>query len=131
MTLKATDVRNKLKAAPTKTLADIAKELNLSVEKLPPFSLADQKPDNRETGMIAEKAIEMKTRELSEFVPSADGGLLIYLEKRDPVEASEFAKVENSLTDRFLHGKREVVFHDWLRLCRDVARVQALPPSRG
>ncbi len=97
----------------------------MKVEKLPPFSAADQsRQEQPETSTIKGRASEMKEGELSEFVPTATGGLLVHLDKRLPIDEADFAKEKAKLAEEIGRQKGGAIFMDWLRERRKAANVQ-------
>ncbi len=129
LNLKATDIRNKIVTALKmgKSFPEAAKAAGQSVESRPPFSLSDlSSQEQPETGAFAETAMQLSPGELSEFTPSESGGALVFLDKFEPIDPAVFAKEEHSLGERFLRGKQEIAFRDWLRLQRLGARMHVL-----
>jgi len=131
MNLKATDVRNKILAGlkAGKSFADSANGLDQKVETIPPFALSDLNAEKPELAAFAEKAIELSPGQLGDFTPSPDGGMILYMDKFESADPAVFAKEERSLSERFLKGKQEIAFHDWLRIRRLAARVRVLGPG--
>ena len=128
----AQDIRATLQGgAPLKFALDQA---NLKAEKVEPFTLIDQiepsaaaeKPKNEPADMSSIKnlASQIQPGEVSEFVPSADGGLIVYLEKRDPPDPAKYQQTKNAFDERDLKNKRDVVFFEWLHDRKRDANVQ-------
>ena len=131
MNLKAAEVRAKIDAElkAGKTLEQAAETAGVKVEKLPAFSAAEQnRQEPPENSTIKGRASEMKEGELSEFVPTAAGGLLVHLDKRLPIDEADFAKEKAKVAEEIGRQKGGAIFMDWLRERRKVANVQ---PVRG
>lgn len=123
---KALETRNKILVAMNggKSFADAAKDEKVKVEEYPPFSLADldeEKPDARIVLLMSE---QMKDGELSQFQPTEDGGILVHVDKRDPIDKAKFEKERALLQPRFISGRLYFVLDEWLRTHRLAANVQ-------
>ena len=109
-------------------------QTGLKPEKIPPFSLQDEPipapksspgappsaspsaeekptPDLR---VIKQSVAELHPGDVSPFLPTADGGLIAVLEKREPLDMAKFQVTRPLLEDRMLQNKRTVVFFEWL-----------------
>lgn len=129
LTLKAADLRSKILAdvKSGKTFADAAKAHGLTPQSLPPFSSAaplGEKPP--EAPMIMSTAFELKEGQLSEFVPTSEGGFLVFVAKRLPVDEAQFASDRAKMLPRYEEVRRRVVFQEWLRLRKAEARIQVI-----
>ena len=105
--------------------------LNFSLEKtglkeemVPPFTLIeafeatapDAKKDRpKDFVTIANAAAQTQPGQVSDFVPSEDGGLIVYLEKREPPDPAKYEKERTAFDERLLKYKRDAVFAEWLR----------------
>lgn len=123
---KAVETRNKIMAAMKegKSFADAAKAAGANAEAFPPFSLTEpnlEKPDSRE---IAIKSMELSDGQLSEFVPTADGGVLVHFDKREPLDKAKFEKDKALIEPAYARQKQALVFAEWLRKQRESARIQ-------
>ena len=67
---------------------------------------------------------------MSEFVPTADGGLLIYMGKRDPVDETQLKKEIDNQRMMLRTRKRYALFVQWLQAGRKGADVQSLIDQR-
>lgn len=129
---KANEARAKLTVAVKlgKSFADAAKEAGLTVESFPPFSPMEpsDKPDASE---IADKSVELAVGDVSELVALGDGGVLIHLDKMEPIDEAKFQKDQLSQVEMLRTRKRYAAFHEWLQLRRKGADVQNLQePTR-
>ncbi len=127
MQLKATSVRNQIEATlkAGKPFADAALAAGQKVEAIPPFSLAEPAAaDTADQQAIMEKAVELGENQLSEFVPTDAGGMLVYLKSRLPVDPAQFAKDEPMMEPVFAAQKSETAFLEWLRVRREAAKLE-------
>jgi len=126
LTLKASEARNKidvdLKAG--KSIADAAKAAGVKVETYTGLSLAEPNPEVPGSREIAGRASELADGAISEFIPSPDGGTLIRLDKREPIDEAKFEKDKAMLAPRLVDQRLNLVFADWLRKQRDEAKIQ-------
>jgi peptidyl-prolyl cis-trans isomerase D len=125
LNLKTSDTRLKLQAAlkSGKSLEDAAKESGVQPEKMPAFSPTEPpKPDLADGRLILGQTFEMNDGQLSSPVDTATGALIIYLEKRLPVDEQKFEGEKKMLAENISRGKRDAAFELWLKDRRSVAR---------
>ena len=117
MNLKAADLRKKITEAKAagKSFADAGKEAGATVEPFPTFSAAEPKADAPNAQEIMGRASEMNEGELSEFTPTNDGGLLMHIDKRLPVDDSGFEKEKPMIANNLDRMKKEAAFQQWLK----------------
>jgi hypothetical protein len=122
----AQQIREKLKSGVTPEVA--IQQAGLKPEKIPPFSLVDEpmpKPSPGASPSAEQKpspdlpAIKQTVANLhpggvSPFLPTADGGLIAVLEKREPLDLAKFEQTRPLLEARILQNKRTIVFNEWL-----------------
>ncbi len=126
MSLKATEVRNKLEAElkAGKSFADAATAVGVKAEPFAPFSLATppfKEKDGREVTIATR---DLDEGQLSPFIPVQSGsGLLVYLAKKLPLDEKEFADGKDALTDQVARGKTEAVFSAWFKQRRAAANI--------
>ena len=122
-----------------KTIEAVAQEAGLKAEKLPPFTMVDEpkaKPDEKQPSespemmQIKNAAYRLQPGELSDFVSLENGGFIVALEKREPPEQAKYAERKATFDERYLNGKQQIVFNEWLRdRQRDAGLVQSAPQS--
>lgn len=111
-----------------------AQETGHPAEKIPPFALSDPPAKSTEPGkppppetpdlpMIKGVVSELNPGEASDFQPTETGGLIVVLEKREPPAPEGYAAGKESFNTRFLRGKQEIAFYEWLRERRREAGV--------
>ena len=110
-------------------------QTGLPVEKIPPFALADRQPMPTEPDkapepqaadlpMIKGAVSELAPGEVSEFIPTASGGVVAVVEKRDKPEAAVYEAGKASFEARILDNRRDAALQDWLRERRREAGVR-------
>jgi peptidyl-prolyl cis-trans isomerase D len=126
MTLKATEVRNKIEAdlKAGKSFADAATAAGVKAETFEPFSLADP-AKGKDGRSVAIAARDLNEGQISSFTPNATdgGGMLIYLAKKQPVDEKEFADSKDVLANQIATGKTEAIFHEWFKQRRAAANL--------
>lgn len=73
--------------------------------------------------MIKGAVAEMNPSEVSEFLPTDSGGLVVVLEAREQPAADAYAAGKEAFNSRFERGKKEMAFYEWLRERRREAGV--------
>lgn len=107
---------------------------NLKAEKVPPFSVADEinakpEPDKAakepaDLPAIKQAVSDLNPGEVSEFLPTNDGGCIAVVEKREPPDEARVREQKASFDERWLTQKRKLVFYEWLRNRHSEAGVQ-------
>ncbi len=127
LTTKANETRAKIAEAlkTGKSFADAAAEAGATVEAFPAFSAAEPS-DKPFAPEIAAQAGELPEGGFSELVPTSEGGLLIYLAKREPVDEAKLAAEQESQMDGLRAFKRYAAFNEWLQLALKEANPQSV-----
>jgi len=122
---KAREVRDKIQTAMTagKSFADAAKAGGQTVETYPPFSFAEPDLDKEDAREVTLTAAEMKDGALSDFVPTEAGGVLVHLDKREPIDPKKFETDRALFEPEFKDQHVDVVFAEWLRKQHDAASI--------
>ncbi len=131
-------IEEKIKAGTP--VAAAIQQAGLKADTIPPFSLMDdtpaavelkketketkKAPDAPDLPSIKQAATEMRAGEVSPFVPTADGGLIAVLEKREPIDEKQFAEKRTFIDSRMQENMQRVVFYEWLRDRRHDANFQ-------
>lgn len=131
---KANEVAAKLAEAlkAGKAFEAAAAEAGQKVEKLPPFSLSEPPDDLSNQGDLQEivaKAVELGDGESSAFVPTDNGGFILHIDKRDPIDETQFEKDREQRLASARMGKSYAAFHEWLQTRRKAAEVQPIGRS--
>jgi peptidyl-prolyl cis-trans isomerase D len=122
---QAQEVRAKIADAlkAGKPFAAAATAAGQTAQDVTPFSAAEPARDVPGAEEIAEAAQELGPGELSKFLPGADGGMLVYVRDREPIDEAKFAEQRQMLTGNLLNRKRRFYFYEWLKASRDAANV--------
>ncbi|MCX6968402.1 MAG: peptidyl-prolyl cis-trans isomerase [Verrucomicrobia bacterium] len=109
-----------------KSFAGAVSAAGLKAESLPVFSLSEpremeQKPNAQE---IVSKAVVLPEGGLSEFLPTTTGGLLVFLEKREPIDEVQYQKDAASQIAAIRERKSFMTFMGWLQTRAKFANVQ-------
>jgi hypothetical protein len=110
-------------------------QIGVTVERIPPFSILENAPptpekdkepkvDAPDLPMIKNAAREVNPGESSEYVPTAKGGLVVVVEKREPADPAGYAQAKTAFETNYIQAKRAIVFYDWLRDRRQAAKLQ-------
>jgi SurA N-terminal domain/PPIC-type PPIASE domain len=97
----------------------------LKVEKIPPFTLAEEdadektapdKPkDSMDMMMIKNVAGPLQPGEVSDFVPWIDGGFIVLVDKREAPDPAKYQETKAKIEENYLKNAREYTFMEWLR----------------
>ncbi len=77
----------------------------------------NKEPKNEapDLSMIKSAVAELNPGEVSEFIPTASGGVVAILQKRDPIDPAQYNTGKALFDARYLRGKQTIVLYDWLR----------------
>lgn len=105
-----------------KTFDDAAKAAGLAVETLDNIAPMGDKltPDQRR---IVSSTLLLKDGEISGFETAPWGGLCVYLQSRGPLADADLAARRAEIQQSLLENKRMLVFNEWLRVCREEAKI--------
>ncbi|MFN2476036.1 MAG: peptidylprolyl isomerase [Chthoniobacterales bacterium] len=136
---KAAEMTTKVRAAVAVGMPpeQALQQAGLQAEKIPPFALADPPaapaqpgkeptPETPDLNSIKGAVSELNPGEVSEFTPTANGGVIAVLQGRDkPAETGTPEQTRASFTGRILRNRVEVAFREWLQERRHEAGVPA------
>lgn len=130
---KAEEIRTKMADAlkAGQNFADAAKGAGQTAQEVTPFSQADPLRSQPDASQLSEAAVELGNGELSKFVPTPDGGLLVYVRGREPVDEKLFDQQKDRVVAGMRQQKARAYFTEWLRDRREAANVQLDPRARG
>lgn len=105
-----------------KTFDDAAKEAGLAVESLDNVTPMGEKvtPDQRR---VIASTLSLKDGELSGFEAAPWGGFCVYLQSRSPLTDADLATHRAEIQQNLTENKRSLLFNEWLRVCREEARI--------
>jgi peptidyl-prolyl cis-trans isomerase D len=126
----AHDLREALKTG--MPLARACEQAGVKPEKLEPFTIADDealgdqapKPQAPDLMSIKSAVSQIQPGEVTDFVPSPEGGMIAVLEKRDPPDPAKYQANKVKFDERYLRNKRGIVFYEWLHDRQRAADVQ-------
>lgn len=131
----AHDLRESLKSGAP--LSFSLEKAGLKAEKIPPFSLADdldpkadvKKPEKESADLPAIKRMvgDLNAGDVSEFMPTNEGGLIAIVEKREPPDEAKNREGRATFDERYLTNKRRIVFFEWLHDRQRNAGIQFQP----
>ena len=136
MDLKAAEIRNKIAAdlKAGKSFAEAAQAAaGQKPEDFPAFSAEDlqmrkfaDKPDG---AVIMHIADSLNIGETSALVPTEKGGVMVHLDKREPIDEAKFQLELPRVAEGVAEIRATVLFQEWLKLRRAAAQPKAA--SRG
>jgi len=113
--------------------ATAMQQVGLKPETIPPFSLVDDTPPTADVKALEAEAKKEKEKEppdmpsiknaaaqlspgeVSQFIPTADGGLIAVLEKREPLNEAQFAAKRATMDACMREGREQIAFFEWLQ----------------
>jgi peptidyl-prolyl cis-trans isomerase D len=124
------DLREALKAGTQ--LSRACEQAGVKAEKLEPFMIADDqtsddqkaKAQQPDLPTIKNAVAQLQSGEVSDLVPSQDGGIIAILEKREPPDPAKYQANKTAFDERYLRNKRGIVFYEWLHDRQRAADVQ-------
>lgn len=126
LNLKATEVRNKIETEIKggKAFAAAAEAVGVKAEDFPAFSPKEPKVEPANSGEIMQTASELSVGQLSTVVPTADGSVIVFVNKRLPIDENKLKEDRSRLADALNSSQRIALFQQWLRLRRAAAQLQ-------
>ena len=124
-----------------KPLAEAAAKAGLKIEKIPAFAMVDTPPgataapkpetknESPDMQYIKQTASGLSPGNVSDYVSTPDGGLLVVLEKRETIDPAQYEKARAFIEGRELTNKGQIVFYEWLRERRRAAGVAETKPA--
>jgi peptidyl-prolyl cis-trans isomerase D len=117
------DLRESLKTG--EPFSRAYEQAGVKAEKIEPFILAEDldpkdaadkaKNQPADLSTIKNAVAQIQPGEVSDFLPSSDGGIIAVLEKRELPDAAKYQQSKAEFEERVLRNKREMVFYEWLR----------------
>jgi hypothetical protein len=115
--------------AQKKTFEEVCKQTNAKLVKLPPFSSQTQAlPEAENVGvnpqMLKRLAMDVNPGHSSKFEPTAEGGLVYYVEKRLPVDEAKLKAELPEFLSRLRVYRQNEAFNAWFRKQAEQAKLQ-------
>ncbi len=96
-----------------KSFASVCAELKLKHTSPEPFSMSDTNNLPAAT-TIKQTVLGMATNSVSDFIPTATGGVFFHLKQRLPPDPAQFEKDKPQLAAQALERNRQALFQDWV-----------------
>jgi hypothetical protein len=100
-----------------KSLAAVAAERAVRIQELPPFTLSAQTITGLDPRVnpnsIKGAAFSLKPGSASSFQPTADGGLVVFLKERKPVDDATLKAGLNAYLEEQRQQRRSFAFQEW------------------
>jgi len=124
--LKAT-----VQMAAGKTFAQVAVAAGLQPQALPPFSLSTRDlpelGDRAELNQLKQAAFTTPVGHVSGFVDTGNGGFVLYVQSRLPVEQAAMNAQMPQFTAQLRHAQQDDAFNEWLQV--EASRVLRNTPA--
>ena len=105
-----------------KKFTEAAREAGLKVESLKDISpMSDALPPDQRR--VVSATLSLKDGELSGLEAAPWGGLCVFLQSRGPLADKELADKREEIRQSLLENKRGMLFAEWLRICREDAKI--------
>jgi peptidyl-prolyl cis-trans isomerase D len=118
MQAKAKEVRDKI-TADIKGGTDFVKAAEAAgykAETPEPFSMAEPGKTRMDLAMeLYQNRVNLDAAQMSPFIPSKEGGLLIYAMKKDPVDEAKYEEFKKAHLATFNQQFQGIAFHEWLK----------------
>ena len=121
-------IRAALKAG--KSFAEAAKLAGVKTELLKEISPADPKLTQEQLA-LASAALSLKEGELGQLQPAPWGAFAVYLDKRNPLNESQWKEHQAALSKKLLDNNQTLIFQEWLNQSRGTAQIKMLRQQRG
>lgn len=138
MSLKAAEIRNKIAAEMNagKSFSDAAEPAaGVKPEPFPAFSAEDidmrKFADKPDASAVMRAAKSLNEGETSMLIPTEKGGVIIHLEKREPIDEEKFKAEKSRVAEGVAEIRAAVLFQEWLKLRRAAAKIISANSSRG
>lgn len=103
-----------------KSFSEAAAAAGLKVDTLTGVSSTGAAPDQQ---AIMRATLLMEPGQLSGFVPGMQGGYLVYLAARAPLDAAQLEKQKDEIAPGIEEGKQNLLFLTWLTSAREDAKI--------
>ena len=102
-----------------KTFREVCQEAKIPIVSLPKFTLVSDMPQGWEPRLnfyqVRGVAARMRKGEVSDFIPSRDGGFILHVIDRIPVSEQELAKALPDYLKQLRMRNRMMAFSDWFQ----------------
>lgn len=102
-----------------RSFSDAAAAANVTVEKLPPFSLSTRELPEVEKHMslfqFKQIAYSLKPGNASQFIPTREGGAIVFVQDKLPIDETRMQAELPAFTDSVRQMRQNEAFNDWFR----------------
>ncbi len=125
LALKGAEIRTKIEAAlkEGKSFTEAATAAGVKAETFPVFSRGEPTRDQPDIAEVMTAVSDLKPGQMSSFLTTGNGGVLVHLDKLPPIDDAKFATDKTVIADSFQRFTSEVLFAEWLKLRRAGARI--------
>lgn len=113
-----------------KPFADAAQAAGLTTEAFDNLAPMNEALTPEQRRMIV-PTLSLKDGEISGFEPAPWGGFSVYLQSRGPLSNADLDAKRAEIRDGLLENKRNLLFAEWLRVCREEAKISVPGKPRG
>jgi peptidyl-prolyl cis-trans isomerase D len=107
-----------------KSFNAVCASFGLKAKTPEPFSIAQETTNIPFASRIKDMALGMPTNAVSDFIPTADGGLFFHLKQRTPPSPEDFEKNKAQMAIQLLDRNRQALFEDWANTVLRDERIQ-------
>lgn len=118
-------------------LEKLAADAGLKAVLPKPFTIEDSPEDLQYVSLVQRACVSLAPGELSDFIQTAEGGLIVQLKQRTPPDEKRLAEQEAEIRRKLLHGERffgfgrpgerDLAFNTWVEV---QARQADIQPAR-
>ncbi len=118
METKAKELRTKILAdlKAGKSFADAVAATGYKAEEPPPLSFQDPGQNNQLLLTLYYNQVDLEPGEMSKLLTEHGDGLLVYLEKRDPIDQSAYQADEKKMLPEANSQFTDMLFAEWLKV---------------
>jgi len=102
-----------------KPFSNLCAEANFKMTQLPPFSLSTRTlpdaEDNISLNQLKQLAFSTPVGQVSNFQPTLDGGVIIYVKAKLPLDQTKMSAELPSFVDYVRQTRQNEAFQDWFR----------------
>jgi len=107
------DTKVKDAVAGGKGFANVCASFGLKTRTFGPFTLSEETTNFPSADRVKEVALGMTTNAVSDFIPTATGGLFFHLKERTPAKPEDFDKDKKQFEAQLFEQNAQALFQDW------------------
>lgn len=121
-------IRASLKSG--KSFAEVIKLAGVKTQLMKEISPADPKLTQEELA-LASASLSLKEGDLGQLQPAPWGAFAVYLDKRTPLNETQWKEHQAALTKKLVDNNQALIFQEWLNQSRGAAQIKMLRQQRG